>query len=102
MILHTVNKSIFASQTLDDCLRRVAPQDTVLLIEDGVYGAVLASPAVTAMLQLQQQGTGFLALHADLCARGLDETHLLAFVRTVDDREFVKLAARADKVQSWY
>lgn len=102
MILHTVNKSVFASQTLDDCLRRVAAADSVLLIEEGVYGAVLASPAAAAMRQLQATGTKFFALLADLRARGLDETRLLAFVQTLDDQGFVALAVSADKVHSWY
>ena len=102
MILHTVNKSVFASQTLDDCLRRVAVVDSVLLIEEGVYGAVVASPAAAAMRQLQTAGTKFFALLADLRARGLDEAQLLAFVQTVDDHGFVALAVSADKVHSWY
>lgn len=102
MILHTVNKSPFEQHTLADCLRRVAPGDAVLLIENGVHGAVRASPVAEAMRQLHKGGSAFFMLLADVRARGLQRKHLLSFIEPVDDHGFVELAARADKIQSWY
>ena len=38
--LHTVNKSPFATQALVSCLNHAKAGDTVLMIEDGVYGGL--------------------------------------------------------------
>ena len=39
-MLHIVNKSPFTTTSLESCLRVAKPGATILLIEDGVYGAL--------------------------------------------------------------
>jgi len=38
--LHTVNKSPFDRSSLETCLRLAGKGNAVLLLEDGVYGAM--------------------------------------------------------------
>lgn len=107
MILHTVNKSPFASQCLVDCLRCVTSGDVVLLIEDGVYGSTCLRPATLTPLQksitdLAATEVRFCILSPDFEARGLDHKSLLTGLEIVDYDGFVDLAAQADKVISWY
>lgn len=40
MLLHTVNKSPFERNALESCLQHAKKGSSVLLIEDGVYGAI--------------------------------------------------------------
>lgn len=94
-ILHTVNKSRADSHCLDDCLACCAPGDAVLLIEDGVYNAAMATgTGVADTVQLY-------ALQADLETRGL-LTRVDKRVGVIDDSMFVRLACEYDKVVSWY
>lgn len=102
MILHSVNKSPFAQQVLASCLGVASPGDGVILIEDGVYGALTASPLAATMRQLAAAGVSFYALLPDLDARGLGAEAMQSIVAPVSDAEFVALAVRAGKVQSWY
>ena len=106
MLLHTVNKSAFDNSALGDCLAVVSTDDAVLLIENGVYGALNNSPGELAhsenIKQLSASGTRFYVLQADCEARGLDASTLLALFKTTDDAGFVALAAEASAIQSWY
>jgi len=106
MLLHTVNKSAFDNSGLGDCLRVAAPNDAVLLIENGVYGALDSSQGETAhsqsIKQLNANGTRFFVLKADCEARGLGGAALLPAFQTTDDAGFVALAAEASAIQSWY
>jgi tRNA 2-thiouridine synthesizing protein B len=106
MLLHTVNKSAFDNNALGDCLAVVSANDAVLLIENGVYGALDNSQNELAhrenIKQLSTSGTRFYALQADCEARGLDGSALLPDVTTTDDAGFVALAAEASAIQSWY
>jgi len=106
MLLHTVNKSAFDHSALGDCLRVAAQNDAVLLIENGVYGALNSSQSETdysqRIKQLSASGTRFYVLRADCEARGLDDSALLPAFQTTDDAGFVALAAEASAIQSWY
>ena len=106
MLLHTVNKSAFDNSALGDCLAVVSADDAVLLIENGVYGALNNSPSklshIENIKQLSASGTRFYVLQADCEARGLAESALLPAVTVVDDAGFVALAAEASAIQSWY
>ena len=106
MLLHTVNKSAFDNSALGDCLAVASTDDIVLLIENGVYGALDNSPGGLAHIenikQLSVSGTRFFVLQADCKARGLAESDLLPAVTVVDDAGFVALAAEASAIQSWY
>jgi len=106
MLLHTVNKSAFNHSALGDCLRVAAPNDAVLLIENGVYGALNSSQDETdysqRIKQLSANGARFYVLRADCEARGLDDSALLPVFQVTDDAGFVALAAEASATQSWY
>ena len=106
MLLHTVNKSAFDNSALGDCLAVVSADDAVLLIENGVYGALDNSPSELAHIknikQLSVSGTRFFVLQADCEARGIDGSALLPAFKTTDDAGFVALATEASAIQSWY
>ena len=48
-MLHTVNKSPFEKNSLQTCLRLSKPGSSILLIEDGVYGALKGSEVATRL-----------------------------------------------------
>jgi len=84
----------------------VSADDAVLLIENGVYGALDNSASQRTLKenikQLSASGTRFYVLQADCEARGLDKVALLPAFKTIDDASFVALAAEASAIQSWY
>lgn len=84
--LHLVNKPAAWA----DCEPLLGPDDSALLIEDGVYAALQALPAG---VQLQ-------ALAPDVCARGLLE-RLPPSVRLASFDDFVRLVVGNDRVVSW-
>ncbi|MCK4713566.1 MAG: sulfurtransferase complex subunit TusB [Marinosulfonomonas sp.] len=98
--LHTVNKSPFATQTLLSCLGHAKAGDTILMIEDGVYGAAAGTGLADAVAALGGAVT-LAALAPDLKARGIDEGRLMDGVKTVDYAGFVELAATTDRTQNW-
>ncbi|MGI9318077.1 MAG: sulfurtransferase complex subunit TusB [bacterium] len=99
-MLHTVNKSPFEKNSLQTCLRLSKPGSSILLIEDGVYGALKGSEAATQVTEHMQDRQVYV-LGPDLKARGLDQENLLEGIEVVGYDGFVKLAADAPKVQSW-
>ena len=99
-MLHTVNKSPFESSSLKTCLSLVRSGTDVLLIEDGVYGALAGSthsPLVTEALEAVR----VYALEPDLKARGLSGDRLLPGIEVVGYDGFVDLACANDKIQNW-
>ena len=94
-ILHTINKSPFEKNSLDTCLRIAAEGSSVLLIEDGVYGAMdgtsLNGKVVDASNRLQ-----FYVLGPDLQARGLSEENVMDCIEVVDYDGFVDLVTGHD------
>ncbi len=98
--LHTVNKSPFATQALLSCLGHAKAGDTVLLIEDGVYGAAAGTGLAEAVAGLGGDIT-LAVLVPDMKARGIDEGRLMDGVKTVDYAGFVELAATTDRTQNW-
>lgn len=97
MTLHTINKQ--TSDCLTHCLTTLAENDTVLLIEDGVYAAMAGCPAATHWQNLPA-GVTCLALADDLSARGITE-QLAPQVKPATWQDFVALCTRHDKVISW-
>ena len=85
--LHIVNRR----SALDRCVEVAAPDDTIVLIEDGVYAAASSS------------GRSIKFLEADARARGLGE--LLAegssAASSIDYHEFVALTTRHQPIVSW-
>ena len=99
-LLHTVNKSPFDKNSLSDCLRRATSGSTVLLIEDGVYGA-LENTTVSEQILDRNNELKFCALAPDLAARGLTEKPLIDGLTLVDYDGFVDLVEECSSVQSW-
>ncbi|MEJ6500659.1 MAG: sulfurtransferase complex subunit TusB [Rhodobacterales bacterium] len=98
--LHTVNKSPFATQTLQSCLNHVKDGDTILMIEDGVYGGTVGTTIAVTVAAI----TGKVAirvLEGDMAARGINADRLINGVTPVDYAGFVKLAAETDRTQAW-
>ena len=98
--LHTVNKSPFERNALESCLRFTTPGSSVLLIEDGVVGALRNSRLAPRIAQAMENIT-FYALGPDIRARGLEESRIIDGIRIVDYAGFVDLTAEHDRVQAW-
>ena len=96
--LHTVNKSPFQAGALTSCLAHIKEGDTVLMLEDGIYGALTGTGFSD---KVQASGAKICVLGPDVSARGIDATHILASIKTVDYDGFVDLAAASARVQAW-
>lgn len=99
MILHVVNKSPFERNSLDSCLRTVKKDASVLLIEDGVLGA-LEGTAVSGKVREAMETVKFYVLQPDLETRGVIGK-VMDGIECVDYGGFVDLAAEHNLVQSW-
>lgn len=99
--LHTVNKSPFTHTTLASCLAICGKDDGILLLEDGVFGAMAATPCAGRLAELIEQGVKVYALVDDIKARGLQEK-LLGNIELTDYTGFVQLSIDHRCVQSWY
>lgn len=97
-ILHTVNKSPFTHSTLLDCLNRLGDNDTILLLEDGVYAALATHSYADKMQSLKV----VYAMEHDILARGLQSEQLLSHIQLIDDVKFVTLSTQHSLVHSWY
>ena len=97
--LHTVNKSPFEKRSLESCLGYAKAGSSVLLYEDGVYGAIKGSAIADKVSSAA--GVKFFVMGPDLKARGVSEDKLLDGIEVVDYAGFVKLAVENDKVQAW-
>ncbi|MGB5426201.1 MAG: sulfurtransferase complex subunit TusB [Gammaproteobacteria bacterium] len=95
-ILHLVNKSPYENSNLNTATSIMKGEDVLLLIEDGVYGAVKSGKA-SAMIAGQKVSV----LGPDLAARGISEDKLADGVDVIDYAGFVDLVESNDKVQSW-
>lgn len=99
-ILHTVNKSPFERDSLKSCLNYATSGSSVLLIEDGVYGA-LQGTSFEGLIKEAMDGINLYALGPDLKARGFGEDRVISGIQVVDYAGFVDMAAENDKVQAW-
>lgn len=95
-MLHLVNKSPYERNSLDICVDYAKSDDTLLLIEDGVYAAMKGGKSANKL-----SGIDVVVLGPDLAARGIGEDKLVDGVTVVDYAGFVDLTAAKDKVQSW-
>ena len=97
--LFTVNKSPFEKNSLENAINFSAEGSSILLIEDGVYGA---SKGTTCESMLTgAAGKKFYALKSDLKARGIADDRLIDGVEVVDYAGFVELVCSTDKTQAW-
>lgn len=99
--LHTVNKSPFATNTLASCLRVCAAQDAILLLEDGVFGAIKQAPCAEELDALISKGLKVYAMESDIKARSLSDK-LHPGITVTDYNGFVQLSLDYRCVQSWY
>jgi tRNA 2-thiouridine synthesizing protein B len=99
-VLHTVNKSPFGNSALMGALGHAAAGDAVLLIEDGVYGALNGTAASKAVADKAAQGKLYV-LSSDLAGRGLANARLIDGIRPVDYAGFVDLVAEYKVTQAW-
>ncbi|MHB1591423.1 MAG: sulfurtransferase complex subunit TusB [Sulfuricella sp.] len=98
-MLHIVNKSPSERNTLDSCLRMAKKGSTILLIEDGVYGATKGGVA-EKKLKAAMADVKVYALWPDLEARGMLDS-VIDGIEHVDYNGFVDLVAADKNVQSW-
>ena len=99
-MLHTVNKSPFEKNSLETCLRLSDKDSIVLLIEDGVYGA-LKGTKFEATVKESLNTIKMYVLGTDLMARGLDKNSLINNIEIIDYQDFVKLAVENERIQNW-
>lgn len=96
MILHTLYAAP-SNPAFADCLRALQPQDSLLLLGDGVYALLPGSAPRTALLARQLE---LYVLEPDARTAGLDSTDGAA--QTVDVDGFVALTERFPAQMAWY
>ena len=99
-MLHVVNKSPFEKNCLESCVRLSQAGSCILLIEDGVYGALVNGEA-SEEIQTCLKDRKVCVLGEDLQARGIESDRIVSGVEVVDYAGFVRLAVEHPKVQSW-
>ncbi|MCB1725115.1 MAG: sulfurtransferase complex subunit TusB [Gammaproteobacteria bacterium] len=98
--LHTVNKSPFDKNSLEAAIKFSQAGSSILLIEDGVYGAMKGTSA-EAMVKGAMGDKKMYALKSDLMARAIKDDRIIEGVTVVDYAGFVDLVEANDKVQAW-
>jgi len=99
-MLHTVNKSPFERNTLESCIGLAVPGSAILLLEDGVIGA-MANTKHSEMVKAAMANVKIYVLGPDLKARGLSEGNVVDGISVVGYGDFVDLTAEHAAVQSW-
>jgi tRNA 2-thiouridine synthesizing protein B len=99
--LHTINKSAFTHTTLNSCIQVCSPNDGIILLEDGVFGALTSAPYAQELSRLINAGNMVYALECDVQARGLGEK-IRRDIATTDYQGFVQLSIDFKRIQSWY
>jgi tRNA 2-thiouridine synthesizing protein B len=95
-----VNKSPFERNALATCLRLAKDGSGVLLLEDGVYGAMQGTQA-ESLIQEALKTKKVYALLPDLQARGMAEEKVIAGISLVDYSGFVDLVTEYSATQAW-
>ena len=98
--LHTVNKSPLDRNALESAIQHASKGNAVLMIEDGVYGA-MSGTQKSEMVSGAMGDISFYVMGPDLKARGIDEGRVIDGVKVVDYSGFVALVAEHDATQSW-
>jgi len=96
-VLHTINKSPFEKNSLEDCTRFLNPDDVVLLYEDAVYAAA-PNTQKSELTKHIMKSNKIVAMEADLKARGISD--LIEGIEIIDYDKFVELVEE-HKVQAW-
>ena len=98
--LHTVNKSPFERDSLSSCVRLATKGCAILLIEDGVFGAMSGTDHSEMVKGAMKDATVYV-LGPDLKARGMSEDRIIDGIQVVDYSGFVDLTTKHDTCQSW-
>jgi tRNA 2-thiouridine synthesizing protein B len=98
--LHTVNKSPFEKNSLETAIRYSMAGSSILLLEDGVYGATKGT-TMEGMVKDAMGDKKVYALRSDLMARAIKEDRVIDGIQIVDYAGFVDLVEANDKVQAW-
>ncbi len=98
--LHTVNKSPLERNTLESAITHAVKGNALLMIEDGVYGA-MRDTHKSDIVSDAMDDISFYVMGPDLKARGIDETRIIDGIKIVDYSGFVALVAKHDATQSW-
>jgi tRNA 2-thiouridine synthesizing protein B len=98
--LHTVNKSPFEKNSLEVAIKFSQAGSAILLIEDGVYGAMKGT-VVEDMVKGAMGDKKVYALKSDLMARAVKDDRIIEGIEVVDYAGFVDLVEANDKVQAW-
>jgi len=98
--LHTINKSPFDRPSLESAVRLAVKGSAILLIEDGVYGAMKGT-AKSSVLESAMGEIKVYVLGEDLSARGIAKDKLIDGIETVDYSGFVNLVCEYDTTNSW-
>ncbi len=98
-MLHTVNKSPTERNSLESCLKHIKKGAAILLIEDGVYGA-LKGTSTTNMVQQTLKNFPIYALYPDIEARGMQD-RVIDGIKLVDYSGFVDLVVEYPNIQAW-
>jgi tRNA 2-thiouridine synthesizing protein B len=98
-MLHTVNKSPFEKNALESCLSHARDGSAVLLIEDGIYGA-LKGTTVSDTVKAAMGRLHVYALWPDIEARGMQD-RVIEGVKLIGYDGFVDLVVEHNTVQSW-
>ncbi|GHE19516.1 sulfurtransferase complex subunit TusB [Halomonas urumqiensis] len=96
MLLHILNRSPLSSLVYRQAIATMGTEDRLLLIEDGVQGAL-----PTLVRHFEALEGRLFALREDLVARGL-AGKCDASVQVVDVDGFVELTEEAERTVSWY
>ena len=94
MNLHQVFTSPSSDHQLQQCIRRCQSGDGILLLQDGIYS--LKHPLLGRAVEL---GIVLYVLQKDLAARGLTLDN--QSIQVVDDKQWLALCVKYDKVLSW-
>jgi tRNA 2-thiouridine synthesizing protein B len=99
-MLHIINKSPFDKNSLEKCLGLAKNGSDVLLIEDGIFGA-LSGTTWTDKVKEAMNNVNIHVLSGDLNARGMTDKDVIEGVKIVDYNDFVDLTVANNTVQSW-
>ncbi|WP_461571978.1 sulfurtransferase complex subunit TusB [Sulfuricaulis sp.] len=94
-----MNKSPTERNALESCLKHIKKGSALLLIEDGVYGA-LKGAATSKMLGQALKNFPIYALYPDIEARGMQD-RVIDGIKLVDYSGFVDLVVEYPTVQAW-
>ncbi len=99
-MLHTVNKSPFEANSLETCLRFASAGHSILLFEDGIYGA-LKGTRFESLITDSLKSYNIYVLVPDVEARGMRTDNVIDGIKSVDYAGFVDLTVENKTVQAW-